>query len=75
MCRMLEQALPDKSAEIGQSFGNFGCVLVKADGFVCPHVSPDVVEVYVCMHTYVKRRPVGPGNLQRIERSVADRGD
>ena len=72
---MLEQALPNKSTEIRQSFGNFGSVLVKADGFVCPHVSPDKVEVYVCMHTYVVRRPVGPGDLQRIERSVADRGD
>lgn len=72
---MLEQALAHESAKIRQSFGNFGGILVKADGFVCPHVSSHKVEVYVCMHTYVKRRPVGPGDLQRIERSVKKGGD
>lgn len=37
MCGMLEQALAHKSAEIWQSVGNSGGVLVEADGFVCPH--------------------------------------
>ena len=72
-CRLLdifEQTLPHKAAKVWHSFGNFGCVLVEADGFVCPHVSSHGQRVYVCMHTYVVRRPVGPGNLQRIERSV-----
>jgi len=36
---MFEQALTHKTAEIGQSVGNFGGILVEADGFVCPHVS------------------------------------
>lgn len=75
MSSVLNQALTHESAKIRQFFGYFGCVLIEADGFVCPHVSPEGAGVYVCMHTYVKRRPVGPGDLQRIERSVKIKGD